>query len=100
MYGISVPYKWYKDWEVRTGRKFPVGIYGNMFCLFDSRDGKYLIIGRVLDKTDDDNPYLGEKKPLEVPKLEEIDEIIIQNSVKEEFGFEGDFHYYFVTQIK
>jgi hypothetical protein len=41
---------------------------------------------------------LGEKEPLIVPELEKVDEIIIQNSVKEEFDIEGEFHYYFITR--
>lgn len=98
MYGILVPYKKYKKWEEGTGRKFPVGIYGNIFCLFDGRDGKYVIIGRVLDKTNNDKPYLGAREPLIVPELEKADEFIIQNSVKEEFDIEGEFHYYFITR--
>lgn len=101
MYGISVPYNRYKEWEERTGRCFPVGVYGNIFCLFNGRDGRYIIIGKVLERTDtdDNNPsYMGYKEPLIVPELEEVDKIIIQNSVKEHFDLEGEFHYYFVTQ--
>jgi len=98
MYGISIPYKQYKEWEVGTGRKFPVGNYGDIFCLFDGRDGKYVIIGKVLEKTDENHPaYMGAKEPLIVPELEMIDEIIIQNSVKQQFDIEGEFHYYFIT---
>lgn len=100
MYGISVPYNWYKKWEHGTGKKFPVGIYGDIFCLFDGRDGKYIIIGRVLESTNDDNPYMGDKEPLIVPELDEVDKIIIQNFVKEQFDLEGEFHYYFVTQYR
>jgi hypothetical protein len=98
MYGISVSYDWYKEWEAGTGRKFPVGNYGRVFCLFDSRDGKYIIIGKILEETNEDNPYLGEKKPLVVPTLEEVDEVIIQNSVWNEFGLKGKFYYYFITK--
>lgn len=98
MYGISVPYNRYKEWEAGTGRKFPVGIYGNIFCLFDGRDGKYIIIGRVLESNFYDKPYLGIQEPLVVPELDEVDKIIIRNSVKEQFDIEGEFHYYFITQ--
>ena len=98
MYGIAVPYNWYKEWEAGTGRKFPAGRYGDIFTLFDSRDGKYLIIGEVLERTDKENPYLGEKEPLVVPELEEVDKMIIRNSVKEKFDLEGKFHYYFITR--
>jgi hypothetical protein len=98
MYGISVPYNRYKEWEAGTGRKFPVGVYGNIFCLFDGRDGKYIIIGRVLESNFYDKPELGSQEPLVIPELEEVDKIIIRNSVKEQFDIEGEFHYYFITQ--
>ena len=100
MYGISIPYKQYKEWEVGTGRKFPVGNYGDIFCLFDGRDGKYLIIGRVLEKTNESNPYLGEKEPFIVPELDEVEKVIIRNSVKQQFDLEGEFHYFFVTNYR
>ncbi len=92
MYGISVPYKDYKDWNLNPNE--------DIFCLFDSRDGKYIIIGRVLEQTNTDKPYLGYKEPFIVPELEEIDKLIIKNSVKQEFGLEGEFHYYFITHSK
>jgi hypothetical protein len=98
MYGIAIPYKRYKEWEEGTGRKFPVGIYGNIFCMFDGRDGKYIIIGRVLDKTTADKPYLGAKEPLIVPELSKADEAIIKIEVYHDFNIEGEFHYYFITR--
>lgn len=92
MYGISVPYNAYKDWNLDDNN--------DISCVFDTRDGKYMIIGKVLESTNDDKPLLGNKEPLIVPKLEEVDELIIQNSVGKQFGVAGKFHYYFITKNK
>lgn len=92
MYGILVPYEAYKDWNLDGD--------GDISCVFDTRDGKHMIIGRVLESTNDNNPLLGSKEPLIVPKLEKVDELIIQNSVGEQFGVAGKFHYYFITHYK
>jgi hypothetical protein len=93
MYGISVPYKYFKEqnWNLNI-------CDDEISCLFDTRDGKYLIIGRVLGQTnDDDVPLLGYKKPFVVPELTKIDEQIIQESVGKQYGVAGKFHYYFIT---
>ena len=83
MYGILVPYDKFKNWNLDA--------IDDISCIFNGRDGKFLIIGKILEKTNDDNPII-------IPELEEVDKIIIQNSVKEQFGLEGESHYYFVTQ--
>ena len=88
MYGISVSYDTYKDWNLNSN--------DDISCVFDTRDGKYMIIGKVLESTNVNNPLL----PLIEPKLEKIDELIIQNSVEEQFGVSGKFHYYFVTHVR
>ena len=95
MYGISVPYDAYKDWNLN-------GDEDNISCLFDGRDGKYLIIGRILEHTTNDDavPLLGYKEPLVVPELGNTDEMIIRNSVGKQFGVGGEFHYYFITHSR
>ena len=115
MYGISVPYNWHKEWEEKTGKDFHDTfeefmkestdnriVYNKegIFCLFDGRDGRFIIIGQVLLKSDNENPFLGNEEPISVPEFDEIDKIFIEASVKEHFGLEGDFHYYFVTKYK
>jgi len=95
MYGISVPYDAYKDWNLNGDEE-------NISCLFDSRDGKYLIIGRILEHTTNEDviPLLGYKEPLLVPVLDKVDEAIIQNSVGKQYGVAGAFHYYFITHSR
>jgi hypothetical protein len=91
MYGILIPYNKYKEWEEGTGRKFPIGVYGDIFCLFRSRDEKFLIIGKKVKL----NSY---NSPIRVPELNEVEQMEVESSVEEKFGFKGDFHYYFITE--
>jgi len=101
MYGTVVQYNWYKEWEASTGRSFYATFSNymndeidtdNMMCLFDGRDGKFIIIGKVLaGKKSTENPII-------VPELDEIDKFSIQSEVRAKFDLEGEFHYYFVTQ--
>ena len=86
MYGILVPYDKFKDWNLDANDD-------DISCIFNGRDGKFLIIGKILEKTNDDNPII-------IPELEDIEKYIIEKSVQEQFGLEGDFHYYFVKNYK
>lgn len=112
MYGITVPYEWHKQWEEKTGKDFhetfeefmddnsfttQVNHKEGIFCLFDGRDGRYIIIGRVLEKTSDHDPFLASGKPLQVPELDELERMMIETNVERYFDLTGDFHYYFVT---
>ena len=115
MYGILMSYNWHKEWETKTGKNFYntyeefmsdnaydtiIRHKDGIFCLFDGRDGKYIIIGRVLQKTGDDDPFLGNDKPLKVPELDEHEKMIIKNSVLKHFGFKGKFNFYFITHYR
>lgn len=114
MYGILMPYEWHKKWEKETGKDFyntfenfmhtnayttKVEHRDGIFCLFDGRDGSYIIIGKVLEKTDDDDPFLGLGKPIRVPDLGDVEKTYIENSVFKHFGLGGEFHFYFVTHL-
>ena len=108
MYGILVPYNWYRKWEQGTGRSFHA-VFADFMnddvdtddisCLFDGRDGRFIIIGKVLERSADDE-YLGSDQPIRVPEFDEIDKIGIRESVKKNFDLEGQFHFYFVTQYR
>lgn len=87
MYGLLVPYNKYKE---KFGElKSNDDIHG----IFHGRDGEFLIIGKVLEKINNDIPIV-------VPKLEEVDKLIIETSMEKEFGFKGEFYYYFVTKYE
>ena len=63
--------------------------------IFTGRNGDFIIVGKVLKTIDENN---GE--PLIVPELANIDEIIIENTIGEKYGFKGMFHYYFIKKYK
>jgi len=115
MYGTLVPYSWHREWEAKTGKDFYTTFEKYMedksydkltrhkdgiFCLFDGRDGKFIIIGRVLKKSSADNPFLGNDIPFKVPMLEEHEKVIIEDSVYRHFDIDGEFNYYFVTRCR
>ena len=107
MYGISVPYDWHKEWENKSGKDFHDTFEEfmnenneNIHCLFDGRDGRFLIIGKILEKTEGKQRLLGDEQPLVVPKLTKWDKNTIEKSVKKHFGLTGDFNFYFVTRYK
>jgi hypothetical protein len=88
IYGTLIPYKKIKNnFEEYRHQEDVHGV-------FWGKDGKFIILGKVLDE----EKYFGSEKPFIVPKLDSVDELIIQNQVKDNFGIEGKFHYYFVTK--
>lgn len=91
MYGLRVSQNRYFEWEVTRGRKMPVGIYGDVFCYFNSREGKQVIIGKKIRVNCNESPIL-------VPELTEIEEVFVRESIKDKFGFDGDFQYYFIIE--
>lgn len=80
--------------------KWDLGGSEDISCLFHTRDGECIIIGRILKQSN--NELLGSIEPLSVDdlKLSEVDEQIIQQSVGKKFGVGGKFHYYFVTYTR
>ena len=99
MYGILVPQNWYKEWEQKTGRNFQEALFhigdevDDISCFFDTRDGKFLIIGKRFEPINDGNP-------IEVPELSNVEKWGIELSVKINFDLVGDFHYYFMKNYK
>lgn len=117
MWGISLPYKWHQEWEKQNEK--PDGFYeefedfmddsafsadiqhkDGIFCLFDGCNGSFIIIGRVLAKSKDGD-HIAEGKPLKIADtLTGLEKELIQNSVKRNFGVEGEFAHYFVTAYR
>lgn len=69
-------------------------------CLFNTRDGECVIIGRILKHSK--NELLGSDEPLSIDdlKMHESDELIVRKSVEKQFDVTGEFHYYFVTHTR
>lgn len=115
MYGVSVPYDWHKEWEQRTGKEFyetfesfmddsaftsEIKHKDGIFCLFDGRDGRCIIIGRVLEKSGDGD-YIGCGSPLELPvKLTDMERELIGASIERNFGLTAAPSFWFVTILR
>ena len=102
MYGILVQQSWYKEWEKQSGREFELVLAAldssddnvdDISCYFDTRDGKFLIIGKRFEPINDGNP-------IEVPELNRLEKNNIESSVAGNFNLTGDFHYYFIKNYK
>lgn len=118
IWGIQMPYAWHKEWEKANPGKggsldsfythFEPFITDNahkkempahndgIMCLFDGRDGRYIIIGRILAYASN-GCMIGEDEPVVVKPLTELEQELIRNSVKRNFGVEGEFGFLFVT---
>jgi len=90
MYGVVVPYEKFKDSIVNT-------IDDDIQGIFSGRDGKFIILGKVLDANSGES-FLGEIKPFEIHKLTMIDERIVESIVFDKYGVRGNFHYYLITK--
>lgn len=88
--------------QLNTQEKWNLSGNEDISCLFNTRDGESVIIGRILKQSTNNNPLLGLDKPIAINdlKLPEVDELIIQASVEKNFDVTGDFHYYFVTHTR
>jgi hypothetical protein len=102
MYGILVQQSWYKEWEKQSGREFELVLAAldssddnvdDISCYFDTRDGKFLIIGKKFDPINDGSP-------IQVDELSDMQKWEIEYSVKLNFDLVGDFHYYFIKNYK
>ena len=93
IYGLLVQLNTQEKWDLRGNE--------DITCLFNTRDGESVIIGRILKQNTYDNP-LGWDKPIVINdlKLSQVDELIIQASVEKNFDVKGTFHYYFVTHMR
>lgn len=116
MYGVLLPYAWHREWEAKTGKYFQetfqefmddnanesgINHTDGIFCLFDGRDGRFIIIGRVLEKSSSDQPFLGSGQPIQVPLLRPEEEERIEDSIYKHFGIDDALYtYYFVTKYR
>lgn len=97
IYGISMPYDRYLELNGGDDNIIKRIINNNdISTVFDTRNGKCIIIGRVLNETNNDMPIV-------VPILDDIDELIIQNMISNifdiDFDIDGDFHYYYIKTL-
>ena len=115
MYGISKPFQFVKDWEKETGKDFyetfedymddsafkkDIHHKDGIFCLFDGMNGKYIIIGRVLYKGTDDEPFVADGKPLSFTEPTDLEKELISNSIERVFGVKEEMKHWLVTHYR
>lgn len=99
MYGIIMPYDWYKNWL-----ESPAGTLQDIMNNFDlreinddddisavfyGRDNKSIIVGKIIEKFEDVESFVINE--LSVDEQEEI-----KASVKNNYGLIGEFNHYFI----
>ena len=115
MYGIMKPYSFVKQWEEEKQKDFydtfeefcddsaykPEVIHKDgIFCLFDGMNGKFIIIGRVIHKTTDDDPFMASGYPITFADFTPLEKELITNSIRRNFNIEGELKHYFVTHYR
>lgn len=107
MYGIVIPYEESLEWELKFNKNFNETykkfIRDDVFKLdydvpyvFDGRDGKFIIIGIIIDfavncKKNDSN------KAVVIKELSDSNKLLISRKVSEYFGIIGEFQYYYIN---
>lgn len=111
IYGVRKPFEWSEEWEAREGRDFydtfesfmedsafskEVTHKDGIFCIFDGRDGRFILIGRVICKSQDGG-LLAEDGPLSLPDFTSLEVELLKDSIERNFGIREPLNFYFVT---
>lgn len=90
MYGTQVSLKWFTEWKSKN-KDFVNNdkVIGSISCVFNGRDGYFLIIGEILWKGNNDNL-------VEIPMINKEHQEFVKKIVKERFGKEGEFGYFLI----
>lgn len=115
IYGISVPKKWPSEWLKKnpgkdwgdtfepfmddSAYKKTVKHKEGIFCLYDGMSGGYIIIGKVLQKSQD-GELIADGGPISIdePTQEEKQEILV--SIRKNFGLTGVLKHWLVTHYR
>jgi len=116
IYGVSLPYTFSKEWEKQTGKDFyetfedfmddsafsrQVNHKDGIFCLFDGMSGRYIVIGRVIEKGDDDDPFIAVGEPLSFDSMCNGDQQAVKESIERNFGIqEAELKYWLITHYR
>lgn len=112
MYGISVPYPkdedFYDNHEQFHGMNsafnsdIPAGPDG-IFCLMDGMNGNYMVIGKVLAKSDN-YERIADDKPLRIDTLTEVQKLEVVSAIQKHFDNNMQSpviaDYYFITHYR
>jgi hypothetical protein len=115
-YGVMKPFEYVKQWEKDNNKDFYDTFEGFMddsafkktvthndgiFCLFDGMNGKYIIIGRVLEKGSDDEPFIANGKPMSFDTFPEVEHFAIFESIEKNFGISDEpLKYWLITNYR
>ncbi len=112
MYGVCKPFEFKKEWEKENGKDFydtfesfmddnafnkKINHKDGIFCLYDGMNGKYIIIGRVLEKGSDDEPFVANGKPTSFTEPSELEKEFISNSIERNFGIKEEMKHWLIT---
>ena len=68
-----------------------------LYALFNGVNGKYIIMGKEVDKTEDHLDHDGIiRRIIQVPELNSFEIDYLKCLIKKHFGVEGDYHYYYI----
>lgn len=115
IYGICKPGSWRKEWEKETGNDFyatfesfmddsafnkKINHKDGIFCLYDGMNGKYVIIGRVLAKGSDEEPFIAYGEPISFTEPTELEKELISNSIERNFGIKEELKHWLITHYR
>lgn len=121
MYGIALPYTFAEEWEKAQPKEdnkhpdFYTHFEGfiqdsafndkivhkeGIFCLFDGRDGRCIIIGRVIARTSDHGFLADEGPPLTMKAPTPLEQELLAASIERNFGVTGEMQFHFVTMLR
>lgn len=93
MYGILISYKKYLETSTNLTINDVLNESEDIQGIFTGRQGDFIIIGKVLKIIEEKN-----LEPIIIIKLALHQELTIKNIVKNNYGFDGEFNYYFIKK--
>ena len=115
IFGVKKEFDWPKEWEKETGKGFydtfddfmddsafkkDIHHKDGIFCLYDRMNGKYTIIGRVIEKGSDDEPFVADGKPMCFTNPTALEYELISNSIERNFGIKDELKFWLVTHYR
>ncbi len=109
MWGIRIPdkkigknfYEKHEKFELSSPFSSEIKHHDNIMLLFDRYSGKDGVVGHVLEKGTEYDPFIPNDEPLYFSKLNDLitDELKekVKDSVKQNFDLEGDFDFILIT---
>ena len=115
IFGVNKPYSFKAEWEKENGKDFydtfesfmsdnafdkKIHHKDGIFCLFDGMNGEYIIIGRVLEKGSDEEPFVADGEPISFTEPTELEKELISNSIERNFGIKEELKHWLITHYR